>query len=228
MQNCLGENSYIFWWSVPKSSKKDISIPFCLGGEGDLSVSLSELAPLEHSWCGEGGEDFGVGGADSKVCGIRLWDVSSGLCLFCSRTGLLLDCLVPFFAFLKRTEVRRPTPSLGEVGGLSEEETPLTVSTSFEHGDTVCLFSLGWSMSSSTSICPVASLWPLPRPLVRRRPRPPWRLLDWLGVVVPPVSRQNIGAFGGASPGKGDEVGQVGFEGFWDEDFVHSNKKKAN
>lgn len=47
---------------------------------------------------------------------------------FCSGRGLFLTIRAPFLAFLKRTDVRRPTPTGGPVGGLPSGVTSWTAS----------------------------------------------------------------------------------------------------
>lgn len=97
-----------------------------------MSASLSELWPLDLRWCEEGeggvGEAFGVGGkvvmlvtlGEFGLAGVlsNPFVLSSDVFPFCCGGDLFFAIRAPFLAFLNRTDVRRPTPTKGRVGGV--------------------------------------------------------------------------------------------------------------
>lgn len=119
-----------------------LSLPPSPGGGGSLSASLSELGPLDLRWCEEGeggaGEALGVGGKVMTLVtlgGLGLAGLfSNPLVLpsdalpFCCGGDLFLTSRAPFLAFLNRTDVRRPTPTKGRVGGVPSGVTSCTAS----------------------------------------------------------------------------------------------------
>ena len=110
-----------------------LSSPSSAGGEGSFSASLSELWPLDLRWCEEGdggvGEAFGVGGkvvmlvtpGELGLAGVlsNPFVLSSDVLPFsCGCDFVFFAIRAPFLAFLNRTDVRRPTPTRGKVGGV--------------------------------------------------------------------------------------------------------------
>lgn len=68
---------------------------------------------------------MGTGGREMMLDEVKLAGVlsnpfvlSSQLLPFCCGGHLLFAILAPFLAFLKRTDVRRPTPTRGRAGGV--------------------------------------------------------------------------------------------------------------
>lgn len=118
-----------------------LSSPSLVGG-GGLSTSLSELWPLDLRWCEDGdggvGEALGVGGkvvmlvtlGEFGLAGLlsNPFDFSSDVFPFCWGGDLVFAILAPFFAFLNRMDVRRPTPTMGRVGGVPRGVTSWTAS----------------------------------------------------------------------------------------------------
>lgn len=109
-------------------SQSMFSLPPSLGGGGSLSASLSELWPLDLRWCEEGeggvGEAFGVGGKVVMLVMLGEFGLAGVLSKpwvafpFCRGGDLFFVTLAPFLAFLNSTDVRRPTPINGRVGGV--------------------------------------------------------------------------------------------------------------
>lgn len=103
-----------------------------MGGGGSLSASLSELWPLDLRRCEEGeggaGEAFGVGGNVVMLFTLGEFGLvavlsnplllASEVLPFCSGRDLFFTIRAPFFAFLNKTDVRRPTPTRDSVGGV--------------------------------------------------------------------------------------------------------------
>lgn len=84
---------------------------------------------MDLRWCEDGdrasGEALGVGGRVRVLGGFGLDGVLSKPFVFSSQVlpfscggHLFFAILAPFLAFLKRTEVRRPTPTRGRAGGV--------------------------------------------------------------------------------------------------------------
>lgn len=107
-----------------------------------MSASLSELWPRDLRWCEEGeggaGEAFGVGGkvvilftlGDSGLAGVLSNPLllASELLPFCCGGDLFFTIRAPFLAFLNKTDVRRPTPTRGRVGGVPRGVASCTAS----------------------------------------------------------------------------------------------------
>lgn len=97
-----------------------------------MSTSLSELWLLDLRWCEEGdggvGEALGVGGkvvmlvtlGEFGLAGVlsNPFVLSPDAFPFCWGGHFLFAIRAPFLAFLNRTDVRRPTPTKGRVGGV--------------------------------------------------------------------------------------------------------------
>lgn len=109
-----------------------LSSPSSAGGGGSLSASFSELWLLDLRSCEERdrglGEALGVGGkvvmlvtqGEFGLAGVlsNPFVLSSDAFPF-SCGGLLFFAIrAPFLAFLNSTDVRRPTPANGRVGGV--------------------------------------------------------------------------------------------------------------
>lgn len=178
------------------------SKPASLGGRSCLSASLSKLRPLDLRWCEEGeggvGEAFGVGG---KMTFVTLGELglvgllskplalSSVIFTFCCGEDLLFAIRAPFLAFLNSTDVRRPTPTKGRFGGVPSGVTSWTAS--------------GWEdgVSPTSASSSPWFLLPLRDDLCRLYERP--------GDLRPPVMMPSTGGSRGASPGSGEDTGQV-------------------
>lgn len=107
-----------------------------------MSASLSELWPLDLRWCedGEGGvgEALGVGGkvvmlvtlGEFGLVGVlsNPFVLSSDVFPFSCGGDLFFAIRAPFLAFLNKTDVRRPTPTKGGVGGVPSGVTSWTAS----------------------------------------------------------------------------------------------------
>lgn len=93
-----------------------------------MSASLSELWPLDLRWCEEGeggvGEAFGVRGKVVMLVTLGEFGLTGVLSKplvafpFCRGGDLFFATRAPFLAFLNSTDVRRPTPTKGRVGGV--------------------------------------------------------------------------------------------------------------
>lgn len=114
-----------------------LTSPSSAGGGGSLSASFSELWLLDLRSCeerdgglGDGGlgEALGVGGkvvmlvtlGEFGLAGVlsNPFVLSSDAFPFSCGELLFFAIRTPFLAFLNSTDVRRPTPAKGRVGGV--------------------------------------------------------------------------------------------------------------